>query len=163
MYSWSPIRTFKMCIASPILVTGTVKWSQNVNCVSDYCQRLWHMYSCIRSESRRPDVRWHLYILPGNIRYPAEWTGVNVPVVFRMKIKISKPAFHFLFQELFALIYWRIKYLKLKYGLSLLKIHEKYKKYIFRIIFYVSLIKNDPPKKKGKKKTHLALNQKNKK
>ena len=79
-----------MCIASPILVTGTVKWSQNVYCVSDYCQRLWHMYSCIRSESRRPDVRWHLYILPGNIRYPAEWTGVNVPVVFRMKIKISK-------------------------------------------------------------------------
>jgi hypothetical protein len=64
-------------------------------------------------------VRWHLYILPGNIRYPAEWTGVNVPVVFRMKIKISKPAFHFLFQELFALIYWRIKYFKLKYGLSL--------------------------------------------
>jgi hypothetical protein len=32
---------------------------------------------------------------------------------------ISKPAFHFLFQELFALIYWRIKYFKLKYGLSL--------------------------------------------
>jgi hypothetical protein len=25
-----------------------------------------------------------------NIRYPAEWTGVNVPNVFRMKIKISK-------------------------------------------------------------------------
>jgi hypothetical protein len=39
------------------------------------------------------------------------------------------PAFHFLFQELFALIYWRIKYLKLKYGLSLLKIHQKYKKF----------------------------------
>jgi hypothetical protein len=34
-------------------------------------------------------------------------------------IKISKPAFHFLFQELFAFIYWRIKYFKLKYGLSL--------------------------------------------
>jgi hypothetical protein len=48
--------------------------------------------------------------------------------------------FHFLLQELFALIYWRIKYLKLKYGLSLPKIHEKYN---FRIIFYVSLIKND--------------------
>ena len=121
MYTWSPIRTFKMCIAAPILVTGTVKWSQNVYCVSDYCQRLWHMYSCIRSESRRPDVRWHLHILPGNIRYPAEWTGVNVPVVFRMKI--SKPAFHFLFQELFALIYWRIKYFKLKYGLSLYGIY----------------------------------------
>ena len=43
-----------------------------------------------------------------------------------------------------------MKYLKLKYGLSLLKIHEKYKKYIFRIIFYVSLIKNDTNKKKGK-------------
>ena len=112
------------------------------------------MYSGIRSEDRRPDVKWHLYILPGdylnslrNIRYPAEWTGVTVPVVFRMKIKISKSAFHFLLQELFALIYWRIKYLKLKYGLSLLKIHEKYKKYIFRIIFYVSLIKNDKQKK----------------
>ena len=38
-----------MCIASPILVTGTVKWSQNVYCVSDYCQRLWHMYSSIPS------------------------------------------------------------------------------------------------------------------
>ena len=38
----------------------------------------------------------------------------------------------------------------LKYGLSLLKIHEKYKKYIFRIIFYVSLIKNDKQTKKGK-------------
>jgi hypothetical protein len=36
---------------------------------------------------------------------------------------------------------------KLKYGLSLLKIHEKYKKYIFRIIFYISLIKNDKQKK----------------
>ena len=29
----------------------------------------------------------------------------------------------------------------------LLKIHEEYKKYIFRIIFYVSLIKNDTSKK----------------
>ena len=43
-----------------------------------------------------------------------------------------------------------MKYLRLKYGLSLLKIHEKYKKYIFRIIFYVSLIKNDKQTKKGK-------------
>ena len=36
---------------------------------------------------------------------------------------------------------------------SLLKIqnvHGKYKKYIFRIIFYVSLIKNDKQTKKGK-------------
>ena len=33
---------------------------------------------------------------------------------------------------------------------SLLKIHGKYKKYIFRIIFYVSLIKNDKQAKKGK-------------
>ena len=40
--------------------------------------------------------------------------------------------------------------MKLKYGLSLLKIHEKYKKYIFRIIFYASLIKNDKQTKKGK-------------
>ena len=33
---------------------------------------------------------------------------------------------------------------------SLLKIHGKYKKYIFCIIFYVSLIKNDKQAKKGK-------------
>ena len=44
----------------------------------------------------------------------------------------------------------RMKYLKLKYGLSLLKIHEQYKKYIFRIIFYVSLIKNDKQEKQKK-------------
>jgi hypothetical protein len=28
MYTWSPIRTFKMCIASPILVTGTVNFNK---------------------------------------------------------------------------------------------------------------------------------------
>ena len=48
-----------------------------------------------------------------------------------------------------------MKYLKLKYGLSLLKIHEKYKKYIFRIIFYVSLIKNDTNKKKKGKEINI--------
>jgi hypothetical protein len=47
---WSSIKIFKMCIASPILVMGSVNGSQNVYCVSDYCQRLWHMYSSIRSE-----------------------------------------------------------------------------------------------------------------
>jgi hypothetical protein len=72
MHTWSgsciliTYLTFKMCIASPILVTGSVNGSQNVYCVSDYCQRLWHMYSGIRSEFRRPDVKWHLYILPGD-------------------------------------------------------------------------------------------------
>jgi hypothetical protein len=44
----------------------------------------------------------------------------------------------------------------------LLKIHEKYKKYIFRIIFYVSLIKNDKQTKKGKEinifKSHARSN-----
>ena len=115
MYTWSPIRTFKTCIASPILVTGTIKWSQNVYCVSDYCQRLWHMmYSCIRSESRRPDVRWHLYILPGNIRYPAEWTGVNVPVVFRMKIKISKSRISLLTSGIIFLNLLKNKIFKIK-------------------------------------------------
>jgi hypothetical protein len=37
-----------------------------------------------------------------------------------------------------------------KWHLYILKIHEKYKKYIFRIIFYVSLIKNDKQKKEKK-------------
>jgi hypothetical protein len=40
LFSQTPIRTFKMCIASPILVTGSVNGSQNVYCISDYCQRL---------------------------------------------------------------------------------------------------------------------------
>jgi hypothetical protein len=48
-----------------------------------------------------------------------------------------------------------MKYLKLKYGLSLLKIHENYKKYIFRTIFYVSLINNENKQKKEKKLTFL--------
>ena len=48
-----------------------------------------------------------------------------------------------------------MKHLELKYGLSLLKIHEKYKKYIFRIIFYVSLIKNDTNKKKKGKEINI--------
>jgi hypothetical protein len=39
---------------------------------------------------------------------------------------------------------------QVKYGLSLLKIHDKYKKYIFRIIFYVWLIKNEKQKKEKK-------------
>ena len=125
---------YVVCIYSlymPSTLRGKINGSQNVHCVSDYCHILWHMYSSIRSEYHRPDVKWHLYILPGNflnslrnIRYPAEWTGVNVPVVFRMKIKISNPTFHFLFQELFALIYWRIKYFKLKYGLALRRLHR---------------------------------------
>jgi hypothetical protein len=90
------------------------------------------------------------------IRSTGLWsnTWIHVPqslAIIRNAIHILwPPAFHFLFQELFTLIYWRIKYLKLKYGLSLLKIHEKYKKYIFRIIFYISLIKNDKQTKKGK-------------
>jgi hypothetical protein len=55
--------TFTPVHSSPILVTGSVNGSQNVYCVSDYCQRLRHMYSGIRSESCRPNVKWHLYII----------------------------------------------------------------------------------------------------
>jgi hypothetical protein len=63
-----------------------------VHCVSDYCQILWHMYSGIRSEARRPDVKWHLYILPGDFLYqvPCWVNRCELPVVFRMKMKISK-------------------------------------------------------------------------
>ena len=79
---------------------------------------------------------------------------MNVPVVFRMKIKISKSRPSLLISGIICLNLLKNKihlYLKLKYSLSLLKIHEKYKKYIFRIIFYVSFIKNDKQtKKKGK-------------
>ena len=43
--------------------------------IAKYCD------TCIQSEARRPDVKWHLYISCvdlnslRNIRYPAEWTG----------------------------------------------------------------------------------------
>jgi hypothetical protein len=67
-----------------------------------------------------------------------------------MKIKISKSRLSLLISGIICLNLLKNKYLKLKYGLSLLKIHEKYKKYIFRIIFYASLIKNDKQTKKGK-------------
>ena len=94
-----------------------------MHCVSDYCQILWHMYSGIRSEARRPDVKWHLYILPGdfrnslrNIRYPAEWTGVNVhvPVVFRMKIKLSKSRISLLTSGIICLNLLKNKIFKIK-------------------------------------------------
>ena len=106
-----------MCIASPILVTGSDNGSQNVHCVSDYCQILWHMYSSIRSESRRPDVKWHLYILPDDflcgpkliMQYPAEWT-----VVFRMKIKISKSCLSLLISGIICFNLLKNKIFKVK-------------------------------------------------
>ena len=72
------------------------------------------------------------------------------PVVFRMEIKISKSRLSLLISGIICLNLLKIKYLKSKYGLSLLKIHDKYKKYIFRIIFYVSFITNDKQTKKRK-------------
>jgi hypothetical protein len=67
-----------------------------------------------------------------------------------MEIKISKSRLSLLISGIICLNLLKIKYLKSKYGLSLLKIHDKYKKYIFRIIFYVSFITNDKQTKKGK-------------
>ena len=72
---------------------------------------------------------------------------MNVPVVFRMKIKISKSRISLLTSGIICL---NLLKNNIKYGLSLLKIHEKYKKYIFRIIFYVSRIINDKQKKEKK-------------
>ena len=72
----------------------------------------------------RPDVKWHLYILPGDFlcgpkliaqfRYPAEWTGVNVPVVFRMKIKISKSRLSLLISGIMCLNLLKNKIFKIK-------------------------------------------------
>ena len=114
----------KMCIATPILVTGSANGSQKVYYVSDYCQRLWRMYSSIRSESRRPDVNdtWLFCLATScvdlnslrNIRYPAEWTGVNVPVVFRMKIKVSKSRLSLLISGIICLNLLKNKIFKIK-------------------------------------------------
>ena len=73
---------------------------------------------------------------------------MNVPVVFRMKIKISKSRISLLTSGIICLNLLKNKIFKIK--IWSLKIHEKYKKYIFRIIFYVSLIKNDKQKKEKK-------------
>jgi hypothetical protein len=109
-----------------------------------------------KSEEEEPEVRsemWDLLIFI----FILKTTGIFTPVhsagylilrnEFRSTQEIARQNLQVSF---YTLIYWRIKYLKLKYGLSLLKIHETYKKYIFRIIFYVSLIKNDKQKKEKK-------------
>jgi hypothetical protein len=49
-----------------------------------------------------------------NIRYPAEWTGVNVPVVFRMKIKISKSRLSLLTSGIICLNLLKNKIFKFK-------------------------------------------------
>ena len=49
-----------------------------------------------------------------NIRYPAEWTGVNVPVVFRMKIKISKSRISLLTSGIICLNLLKNKIFKIK-------------------------------------------------
>jgi hypothetical protein len=49
-----------------------------------------------------------------NIRYPAEWTGVNVPVVFRMKIKISKSRLSLLISGIICLNLLKNKIFKIK-------------------------------------------------
>ena len=113
-----------MCIASPILVTGSVNGSQNVYCVSDYCQRLWHMYSGIRSRVLSTGCKmtlvysvWRLPVWTYThcvIRYPAEWTGVNVRVVFRMKIKISKSRLSLLISGIICLNLLKNKIFKIK-------------------------------------------------
>jgi hypothetical protein len=55
--------------------------SHNVYCVSDYCQRLWHMYSSIRSESRRPpeirSERWDLLIFIFILKTTGTFTPVH--------------------------------------------------------------------------------------
>ena len=90
-----------------------------------------------------------------NISYPAEWTGVNVPVVFRMKIKISKSRISLLTSGIICLNLLKNKIFKIKLWSLASENTWKYKKYIFRIIFYVSLIKND---KQKKEKTLTFLN-----
>ena len=49
-----------------------------------------------------------------NIRYPAESTGVNVPVVFRMKIKISKSRLSLLISGIICLNLLKNKIFKIK-------------------------------------------------
>ena len=65
-----------------------------------------------------------------------------------MKIKISKSRLSLLISGIIFLNLLKNKIFKIKKWSLAPETHEKYKKYIFRIIFYVSLIKND--KKKGK-------------
>ena len=49
-----------------------------------------------------------------NIRYPAEWTGVNVSVVFRMKIKINKSRISLLTSGIICLNLLKNKIFKIK-------------------------------------------------
>jgi hypothetical protein len=105
---------------TPVHSAGYLIFRNELRCTQEVARQNIQVPFYIQSMGLWPNTWIHVLQSLANIRYPAEWTGVNVPVVFRMKK-------NFLFQELVALIYWRIKYLKLKYGLSLLKIHEKFK------------------------------------
>jgi hypothetical protein len=49
-----------------------------------------------------------------NIRYPPEWIGVNVPVVFRMKIKISKSRLSLLISGIICLNLLKNKIFQIK-------------------------------------------------
>jgi hypothetical protein len=60
-----------------------------------------------------------------NIRYPAEWTGVNVPVVFKMKIKISKSRLSLLISGIICLNLLKNKIFKIKIWRD--HDHERYK------------------------------------
>ena len=67
---------------------------------------------------------------------------------FQNEDKISKSRISLLTSGIICLNLLKNEIFKIKiWSLSLLKIHEKYK---FRIIFYVSLIKNDKQKKEKK-------------
>jgi hypothetical protein len=72
-------------------------------------------YSCVDLNSLR------------NIRYPAEWTGVNVPVVFRMKIKISKSRLSLLISGIICLNLLNKKW---KAGFTYFYFHSENDRYI---------------------------------
>jgi hypothetical protein len=88
---------------------GASKWFKNVNFFSFFClfvifdERSVKYYNSLR-----------------NIRYPAEWTGVNVPVVFRMKIKISKSRLSLLISGIICLNLLKNKIFQIKINIFLI-------------------------------------------
>ena len=88
--SWVVLNGHKMCIAFLIIAKDCD------TCI--FCLAT----SCVDLSSLR------------NIRYPAEWTDVNVPVVFRIKIKISKSRLSLLISGIICFNLLKNKIFKIK-------------------------------------------------
>jgi hypothetical protein len=124
---FSPKCIHNMCFSEINTVSWASKWFKNVNFFSfflfvchfwwakrkilcgKYISYIFHVFSEARDNILILNITCIFCLATScvdlnslrNIRYPAEWTGVNVHVVFRMKLKISKSRLSLLISGIF--------------------------------------------------------------